>query len=64
MTALGRDTTGGNGQHFPWGFFSLVPFNPNPPKPLADQSRITDPKKDTVTGLNPVKGVERNNINL
>ena len=25
-----------------------------------DQSRITDAKKDTVTGLNPVKGVERN----
>ena len=45
--------TGRNGQHFSWGFFSLVPCNPNPMnhEPLADQSKIKDANKDTVAGL-------------
>ena len=30
---------GGNGQHFSWGFFSLVPFNPNPINPLRIKAK-------------------------
>ena len=57
-------STGGNGQHFYQAFFSLVPFNLNTKKPLADKSKITNVNKDIVTGLYPVKWVERISVNL
>ena len=53
-------STGGNGQHFSWGFFSVVPFNPNPINPLWIKAKSQMQTKTQLQGGNPVKWVERN----
>ena len=56
--------TGGNEQHFFWGFFSLVPFNPNLMNPSQIKAKSWMRTKTQLQGCNPVKWVERNSINL
>ena len=50
--------TGGNGQHFSWGFFSLVPFNPNPINPLRIKAKSQMRTKMQWQGRKPVKWVK------
>ena len=56
--------TGRNGQHFSWGFFTLVPFNPNPINPSRIKAKSWMQTKTQLQGCNPVKWVERNSVNL
>ena len=56
--------TGGNGQHFSCGFFSLVPFNPNPINPSWIKAKSWMGTKTQLQGCNLVKWVERNSVNL
>ena len=58
MTFILQRDTGGNGQHFSWGFFFLVPFNPNPINPSQIKAKSQMGTKMQWQGRKPVKWVK------
>ena len=64
LSLAAHGCTGGNGQHFYWGFFTLVPFNPKPIKPLQIKVKSWMRTKMQWYHCKLVKWVERINVNL
>ena len=50
--------TGGNGQHFSWGFFTLLPFNPYPINPSRIKAKSWMGTKTQWKGHKPVRWTE------